>query len=41
MKDWVSFLTAIIQLVTAIMLYSVGRKEKKKGTKRRPGGKRK
>jgi len=35
MKDWVSLLTACIQLVTAIMLLSVSRKDKKKGTKRR------
>jgi len=40
MQDWVSLLTAIIQLVTAIMLLTVGRREKKKGTKRRARRKR-
>ncbi|WP_256976162.1 hypothetical protein [Paenibacillus sp. MY03] len=40
MKDWVGLLTAIIQLVTAIMLIRVAGKEKKKGTKRRERRKR-
>lgn len=37
MKDWVTLLTAIIQLITATLLL----KDKKKGTKRSHGGKRK
>jgi hypothetical protein len=38
MKDWVTLLTAIIQLITATLLL----KDKKKGTKKRShGGKRK
>jgi hypothetical protein len=43
MKDWVSLLTAIIQLITAgILLKKTKREENKKGTKKhRPHGKRK
>jgi hypothetical protein len=41
MKDWVGLLTAIIQLVTAVMLMRMAGKEKKRGTSRKPGGKRK
>ncbi|MGF9916325.1 hypothetical protein ABEX47_07025 [Paenibacillus ehimensis] len=39
MKDWVLLLTAIIQLVTAIIALNNDRKTNKKGTKkrRRPG----
>jgi hypothetical protein len=33
MKDWVTLLTAIIQLITATLLL----KDKKKGTKKRRG----
>ncbi|WP_280174946.1 hypothetical protein [Paenibacillus uliginis] len=35
MKDWVGILTAIIQLVTAVMLYQMAAKGNKKGTKKR------
>ncbi|WP_281170084.1 hypothetical protein [Paenibacillus pinihumi] len=36
MKDWVGLLTAVIQLVTAVMLFRVASQEKnKKGTKKR------
>ncbi|WP_275452168.1 hypothetical protein [Paenibacillus ehimensis] len=35
MKDWVLLLTAIIQLVTAIIALNNGRKKNKKGTKKR------
>ncbi|MGG4344902.1 hypothetical protein [Paenibacillus lautus] len=42
MKDWVTLLTAIIQLLTATLLLRKTREENKKGTKkRRPHGKRK
>ncbi|WP_272949066.1 hypothetical protein [Paenibacillus contaminans] len=43
MKDWVGLLTAVIQLVTAVILYRLAVREKnKKGTKKRsPRGKRK
>ncbi|MGG1641859.1 hypothetical protein ACIFQM_11295 [Paenibacillus sp. NRS-1782] len=38
MKDWVNFITAVIQLVTALAILQVhnaSRNKKKKGTKRR------
>lgn len=41
MKDWVMFLTAIVQMVTAIILLVKADKDNKKGTKRKPPGKRK
>lgn len=40
MKDWVTLLTAIIQLLTAIKLYG-GKKTNKKGTPRKRPRKRK
>lgn len=42
MKDWVGLITAIIQLLTAVKLYSnSGRKKtKKKGTNKRRGRRR-
>ncbi|GGF72620.1 hypothetical protein GCM10010912_17260 [Paenibacillus albidus] len=41
MKDWVIFLTAIIQLITAATLLKKAQEDNKKGTKRSRGGKRK
>jgi hypothetical protein len=41
MKDWVGLLTAIIQLVTAVMFLRMAGKEKKKGTPRKRPSKRK
>ncbi|MFD1176850.1 hypothetical protein ACFQ3W_11140 [Paenibacillus puldeungensis] len=41
MKDWVTLLTAIIQLLTAFVLLRKTREENKKGTKRSRPGKRK
>jgi len=35
MQDWINLLTAIIQLVTAIMMYRLVKKDNKKGTKKR------
>lgn len=35
MKDWVTLLTAIIQMITAHILYIKTREEKKKGTPKR------
>ncbi|MFU1796953.1 hypothetical protein ACM1RC_24030 [Paenibacillus azoreducens] len=35
MKDWVTLLTTIIQLLTAIILLRKTREENKKGTKKR------
>lgn len=41
MKDWVTFLTAIIQLITAIIMLLKPKDKNKKGTKRSRPGKRK
>ncbi|GAA0373080.1 hypothetical protein [Paenibacillus motobuensis] len=41
MRDWVTLLTAITNLITAIIILSTKREDNKKGTKRKPGGKRK
>lgn len=35
MKDWVTLLTAVIQLITAAILLQKGRGEKRKGTPKR------
>ncbi|WP_262384564.1 hypothetical protein [Paenibacillus terrae] len=41
MKDWVNFITAVIQLATAIAILKTHRRnKKKKGTSKRRGGRR-
>lgn len=35
MKDWVTLLTAITNLITAVIILSTKREENKKGTKKR------